>query len=109
MDPRTRILVVGDSHIRRLREFVEAPPDEFHGFVQLSMGLQVVILMVGGNDLTSATASALGVGSNIQELALSLAVDASCKKVMVGLSLQGYLTHQRPQPTQRGSNTVPLY
>ena len=106
MDPLTRILVVGDSHIRRLREFVEAPPDKFYGFVQLSIGLQdasrldfsflgcggrtvsrirsedmqeiqrfshnVVILMVGGNDLTSATASALGVASYIHELALSL-------------------------------------
>ena len=39
MDPRTRVLVVGDSHIRRLRDFVEAPPDEFQGSVQLSMGL----------------------------------------------------------------------
>ena len=39
MDPRTRVLVVGDSHIRRLRDFVEAPPDEFQGVVQLSMGL----------------------------------------------------------------------
>ena len=106
MDPRTRVLVVGDSHIRRLRDFVEAPPDEFQGFVQLSMGLvdsskldlsflgrggrtvgtikiedmqeierfapHVVILMVGGNDLTSPTASPLGVASGIHDLALYL-------------------------------------
>ena len=118
MDPRTRILVLGDSHIRRLRFFFRPPPDHFHGFVQLSMGLQnasrldlsflgyggrtvsgirredmqdiqgfsphVVILMVGVNDLTSATASALGVASDIHELALSLAAAASCEKVMVG-------------------------
>ena len=118
MDPQTRILVVGDSHIRRLREFVEAPPDELYGSVQLSMGLQdsstldlsflgyggrtvsrirsddmqeiqrfsphVEILMVGANDLTSATASALRVASDIHELALSIAAVESCVKVMVG-------------------------
>ena len=33
----------------------------------------LVILMVGGNDLTSPTASALGVASDIHELALSIA------------------------------------
>ena len=44
----------------------------------------MVILMVGGNDLTSATASALGLASDIHELALSLAAAASCEKVMVG-------------------------
>ena len=113
MDPRTRDLVVGDSHIRRLRDFVEAPPDEFQGVVQLSMGLvdssrldlsfvghggrtvssieiedmqeierfspHVVILMVGGNDLTSPTASPLGVASDIHDLALSIAAVQSCK------------------------------
>ena len=118
MDPRTRVLVVGDSHIRRLRDFVEAPPDEFQGFVQLSMGLvdssrldlsflgrggrtvssieiedmqeierfapHVVILMVGGNDLTSPTASPLGVASGIHDLALSIAAVPSCVKVLVG-------------------------
>ena len=39
MDPRTRTLVLGDSHICRLREFVEALPDDFLGSVELSMGL----------------------------------------------------------------------
>ena len=39
MDPRTRVLVIGDSHIRRLRDFVEAHPDEFQGSVHLSMCL----------------------------------------------------------------------
>ena len=118
MDPRTRILVVGDSHIRRLRDFVETPPDEFHGSVQLSMGLEdssrldlsflgyggrtvsrirsddmqefqrffphVVGLMVGVNDLTSPTASAHGVASDIHKLALSIAAVESCVKVLVG-------------------------
>ena len=118
MDPRTRVLVVGDSHIRRLRDFVEAPPDAFQGSVHLSMGLNgssrldlsflghggrtvsgiesedmqvikrfaphVVILMVGGNDLTNPTASPLGVASDIHELALSIADVQSCVKVLVG-------------------------
>ena len=44
----------------------------------------VVILMVGGNDLTSPTASPLGVASDIHELALSIAAVQSCVKVLVG-------------------------
>ena len=98
--------------MRRLWEFVEAPPDDFLGSVQLSMGLEdssrldlsflshggrtvsrirdtdmqeiqrlspnLVILMVGGNDLTSPTASALGVASDIHKLALSIAAVESC-------------------------------
>ena len=40
MDPQTRTLVLGDSHIRRLWELVEAPPDHFLGSVQLSIGLE---------------------------------------------------------------------
>ena len=43
----------------------------------------MVILMVGGNDLTSPTASALGVASDIHELALSIAAVESCIKVLV--------------------------
>ena len=118
MDPRTRTLVLGDSHIRRLQEFLEAPLDDFLGSVQLSIGLEdalrldlsflgyggrtvsgirdkdmqeirrisphVVILMVGGNDLTSATVSPLRVASDIHELALSIAAVESCVKVLVG-------------------------
>ena len=133
MDPQTRVLVVGDSHIRRLRDFVEAPPDEFQGFVQLSMGLvdsskldlsflgrggrtvgtieiedmqeierfapHVVILMVGGNDLTSPTASPLGVASGIHDLALSIAAVPSCVKVLVGA-----IPPRRSYPS-----TVPAY
>ena len=109
---------MGDSHIRRLRDFVEAPPDKFQGSVHLSIGLDdssrldlsflghggrtvsgiesedmqviegfaphVVILMVGGNDLTSPTASPLGVASDIHELVLSIAAVQSCVKVLVG-------------------------
>ena len=135
MDPRTRVLVVGDSHIRRLRDFVEAPPDEFQGFVQLSMGLvdssrldlsflghggrtvssieiedmqeierfapHVVIFGGGGrgNDLTSPTASPLGVASDIHELALSIAAVHSCVKVLVGA-----IPPRRSYPS-----TVPAY
>ena len=44
----------------------------------------VVILMVGGNDLTSPTASPLGVASDIHKLALSIASVQSCVKVLVG-------------------------
>ena len=83
---------------------MESPPKKFHGFMQLSMGLQdasgldssfswvrgkdseqnffpyVIILMVGGNDWTSAIASALGVASDIHELALSLAAAVLVKR-----------------------------
>ena len=44
----------------------------------------VVIPMGGGNELTSPTASPLGVASDIHELALSIAGIESCIKVLVG-------------------------
>ena len=101
MDPRTRTLVIGDSHVRRLMEFMQRPPVNLMGSVQLSMGLEgdleflgkggritqgikddwdnicrisphVMILMVGGNDLCNPATSALEVASAIHDLALSL-------------------------------------
>ena len=45
---------------------------------------RVVILMVGGNDLTSPIALPPGVASDIPELALSIAAVQWCVKVLVG-------------------------
>ena len=94
-DPRTRTLVLGDSHIRRLHNFMSETPDAYSHNVFLDMALgerldfhgmggrtaqgicdhdmewvrwyapHVVFLMVGGKDLTSPNLSALDVASSI--------------------------------------------
>ena len=62
----------------------------------------VVILMVGGNDLTSPTASPLGVASDIHELALSIAAVQSCVKVLVGAITRRTWRTGRRQGVNRG-------
>ena len=113
MDPRTRTLVVRDSHVRRLRKFMQHPPDHFTGNVQLSLGLDgdmdflcrggrksyqvqtqdkgviklnsphVVVLMVGRKDLCHPSTSSLEVASTIHDLALSIADMEGCHWVFV--------------------------
>ena len=105
--------MVRDSHVQRLHEFMQNPPDHFTGNVQLSMGLEgdmdflgrgarktyevqtqdmgviglnsphVVVLVVGGNDLCHPSTLALEVASTIHDLALSIADMEGCHWVFV--------------------------
>ena len=42
-----KTLVLGDSHVQRLREFVEAPPYDCVGRVQCSKGLEEDMMFLG--------------------------------------------------------------
>ena len=45
--------MIGDSHVRRLREFMQRPPDNLMGSVQLSMGLEGDLEFLGRGGRTS--------------------------------------------------------
>ena len=113
MDPVTRTLIVGDSHVARLTEFVFNPPHEYEGRVNPQMGLDadvifhgiggrttakiterdltvlsdidphVIVLLVGGNDLCAPEATSLQVASAIHDLAVTLAQLDRCQEVFV--------------------------
>ena len=54
MDPVTRTLIVGDSHVARLTEFVFNPPHEYEGMVNLEMGLDADVIFHGIGGRTTA-------------------------------------------------------
>ena len=128
MDPRTRTLVLGDSHVHT---FISETPDAYSHNVFLDMALcerldfhgmggrtaqsifdhnmewvrwyapHVVFLMVGGNDLTDPTLSALEVASRIQDLTKYLVDSEGCYLVFVasitGCTSYPYLKTSYPQ------------
>ena len=113
MDPVTRTLVVGDSHIRRFADYLDAPPNPHQHLVNLGFGIDaevslighggrtaktigtldfgkvqallphVIILMVGGNDLCDPNSSPLTVATNIFDLAVTLEHSDLCEYVIV--------------------------
>ena len=111
MASHTRILVIGDSHVARLSEFLLSTPRDYEELVSLDMGLgadivfhgvggrttakmgrcdlqsvrdldpNVIILMVGGNDLCDSHASPLRTASDIHDLAVTLVNMGRCRHV----------------------------
>ena len=128
MDPRTRTLVLGDSHIRRLHDFMSETPDAYSHNVFLDMALgerldfhgmggrtvqgifdhdmewvrwyapHVVFLMVGGNDLTNPNLSALDVASSIHDLAKHL-IDSEGSYVVFVASITGRTSYPYLNPS----------
>ena len=111
MVSHTRILVVRDSDVACLSEFLLATPPDYEEYVSLDMGLganivfhgiggcttekiglhdlqfvkdldpHIIILMVGGNDLCDPNASPLRTASDIHDLAVTLVNIVRCHRV----------------------------
>ena len=100
MDPVTRTLIVGDSHVTRLTEFVFNPSHEYEGRVSLEMGLDADIIFqgIGGRTTAKITERDLTVLSDIDPHVIVLLVggNALCAPEATSFHCEACLTPLPP-------------